>query len=167
MKVSEIMTRDVASVDASEPASVATQMMWNRDCGAIPVQEKERVVGMITDRDICMSTWMQNRPPGALRVSEVMSKALYYCSPSDSVSSAEGVMRSRQIRRLPVLDEQRRLVGILSLADIARSGDVGNVRNGSPEVAAGQVALTLASICQPPPGAQAPAADSRRDRRVG
>jgi CBS domain-containing protein len=148
MKVSEIMTKNVASIQSDEPASAAAQLMWDRDCGAIPVTEGGRVVGMITDRDICMSSWSKNTPPNSLRASDAMSKALYYCSPSDDVADAESIMRNRQIRRVPVLDEQRRLLGILSLADVARAGDSG-ARSSLKELGSNEVALTLATICRP------------------
>ncbi|HKO50575.1 MAG TPA: CBS domain-containing protein [Polyangiaceae bacterium] len=122
LEVSDLMTRNVVSVRASEPLSTAAKRLWDGDCGAIPVleDEGERVVGMITDRDICMATWSRNRAPSAILTAEAMSQGLISCSPTDSIDAAEGTMRSGQVRRLPVLDSERRLVGILSITDIAR-----------------------------------------------
>jgi CBS domain-containing protein len=122
LEVDDLMTRKVVSVRASEPLSTAAKMLWDCDCGAVPVTEDQgtRVVGMLTDRDICMATWTRNLAPSAISAAEAMSPALVYCSPTDSIDAAEGTMRSAQVRRLPVLDLERRLVGILSITDIAR-----------------------------------------------
>jgi len=122
LEVGDLMTRNVVAVRASEPLSTAAKLLWDHDCGAIPVleDEGERVVGMVTDRDICMATWSRNLAPSAIAASDVMSKGLVYCRSTDSIESAEGVMRSRKVRRLPVLDAEGKLVGILSVTDIAR-----------------------------------------------
>ena len=102
---------------------------------------------MITDRDICMATWSRDQAPSAICVADAMSRELYFCSPNDSLSTAESLMRSKQIRRIPILDEQRTLVGILSLADVARHGGASNTRRAGAELAPDQIALTLADIC--------------------
>jgi len=122
LEVRDLMTPNVTTVHASDPLSVVAKLLWDCDCGAIPVLEDggERVVGMITDRDICMATWSRNLAPSQIATSDAMSQGLVYCSPTDSIESAEGLMRSRKVRRLPVLDSQRKLVGILSVTDIAR-----------------------------------------------
>lgn len=149
MKVSEIMTKKAVSIGSQEPVSAAAKLMWDCDCGAVPVIENDKVIGMITDRDICMSTFLNDRSPSGLRVAEAMSRQLYYCAPSDTVAFAEEIMRSKQIRRLPVLDDSRRLVGILSLADIARRGEISTAKGSTNELGADQITLTLANICQP------------------
>lgn len=151
MRISELMTRSVASVRESQPLSDAAKAMWDCDCGAIPVLEdgSDRVIGMVTDRDICMATWSRNAAPGALRVSDAMSRRLHACSMSDTVAAAEALMRREQIRRVPVLDSERRLVGILSLADIARQAD-GTRAHRTRELAPQEVTATLADICQSP-----------------
>lgn len=153
MKVAELMTKNVVSIGSHEPASAAAKLMWDCDCGAIPVVENQRVVGMITDRDICMAAWMRDQPLSHVRASEVMSRALFYCSPSDTVGVAENLMRSKQIRRLPVVDDLRQLVGILSLADIVRGADGGAIRGTSNELDAQEIMLTLSRICRPPQAA--------------
>ncbi|HEY6558528.1 MAG TPA: CBS domain-containing protein [Polyangiaceae bacterium] len=152
MRVSELMTKVVACVRCNDPCGVAAKLMWDCDCGAVPVvDEGERVVGMITDRDICMAAWSRDSAPSAIRTGDVMSRQLYFCSPGDGVGLAENLMRSHQIRRIPVLDGERRLAGILSLADIARAGGRADPRSTGSEVAPMQVASTLANICQPAP----------------
>lgn len=153
MRVRDLMTTSVASVPNNQPLSAAARLMWDCDCGAIPVVEdsSDRVVGIITDRDICMSTWSRDSAPSAILISDAMSKNLFHCAPDDSISSAENLMRTKQIRRVPVLDSNRRLMGILSLADIVTQGQRAGVRPASSELAPTEIAATLANICQPRP----------------
>jgi CBS domain-containing protein len=121
MKVAEIMVGSVDSCRAGDALDAVARIMWEKDCGAVPVvDDRSIILGMITDRDVCMATYTQGRPPGEIPVSSAMSKGLWWCSPEDDLSRAEEMMRTHQIRRLPVADKEGRLVGILSLADIAR-----------------------------------------------
>lgn len=149
MKIATLMTTNVATCRLDEPLSAAAERMWTRDCGVLPVVDTdERVVGMVTDRDICMSTWMNGCAPQSLSVATAMSRALHSCSPEDSLDSAEQLMRKNQIRRLPVVDRGGKLVGILSLADIVREAQRERAR-GQDEVAPDEVTATLANICEP------------------
>ena len=150
MKVTDVMTKEVVCCTSADPASVPARLMWDCDCGSVPVIDPQtrRTVGMITDRDICMATWIQDRPPASIPVSEVMSRELHFCSPDSSMAEAERIMRSRQIRRLPVLDSEQRLLGILSLADIVRLSEREKTRSRR-EVAPEEVASTLGDICEP------------------
>src|SRR5262249_48183923 len=121
MKVRDLMTSQVATVRASEQSSTALRIMWDCDCGSLPVvDEAGRAIAVVTDRDIAMTSLFRDAPPSALPVSEAMSKRIHFCMPDDSVASAEQIMRGNQIRRLPVIDSERRLVGVLSLADVVR-----------------------------------------------
>lgn len=153
MKVRELMTDKVAYVQRSANLSDAARLMWDCDCGAIPVVEddSQSVVGMITDRDICMACWSKDRPPSSIPVVEAMSPDLFRCSPDDSLTAAESLMRSTQVRRIPVVDAERKLLGILSLADIVtraqRAGIYG--AGASRELAPTEITTTLATICQP------------------
>jgi CBS domain-containing protein len=150
MNVAKLMTKNVACAQVDETLADAAERMWNRDCGVLPVLDgNARVVGMITDRDICMSTWMRGSAPQNLQVATAMSHSLHHCSQEDSLDYVSELMRSNQIRRLPVLDGQGQLVGIISLADIAREADRERPR-GQKEVQAGDVAVTLANVCRPP-----------------
>jgi CBS domain-containing protein len=147
MIVAELMTENPVCVGLRQPLSEAARLMWECDCGALPVLDEEQTVrGMITDRDVCMATWMQRSAPQDLAVSGAMSERLYSCSPTDTLSTAEGLMRSKQVRRIPVLSDDGHLLGILSLADIVKatgfSSDMG--------LLASAVTLTLADICRPP-----------------
>jgi CBS domain-containing protein len=149
MMIATLMTTHVATVRMDEPLSTAAERMWTRDCGVLPVIDTdERVVGMVTDRDICMSTWMNGCAPQALSVATAMSRSLHSCSPDDSLDAAEQLMRENQIRRLPVVDRGGKLVGILSLADIVREAQREQTR-GQKEVAPTEVTDTLANICEP------------------
>lgn len=148
MKVRDLMTQSVASVSSDDCLSSAARMMWECDCGAIPVVRDGRVLGMITDRDICMASWIRNQPLSEIGVADSMSRELFSCSPDDNVSVAERLMQSRQIRRLPVIDKEGRLIGILSLADIVRGSERTGGR-GVSDVSSSEVASTLATICQP------------------
>ncbi|HMF40999.1 MAG TPA: CBS domain-containing protein [Polyangia bacterium] len=150
MKIRDLMTKHVASVRATDSTAVAARMMWDCDCGAIPVLDDDGcVIAMITDRDICMSALMRDRAPSAIPVSEAMSRDLQFCGPDDNLSTAEQIMRAHQIRRLPVVDRERRPLGVLSLADIACATDHHKGRGARP-VGAEEVAVTLAEICTTP-----------------
>jgi CBS domain-containing protein len=120
MKVREIMTSDVKSCSVDTNLATAAEIMWKHDCGAIPVTDGGgSVVGMITDRDICIAAATRSRAEGDIQVGEVLSKQLRSCSPADDVRSAMETMRTEQLRRLPVVESDGRLAGIVSLHDIA------------------------------------------------
>ena len=120
MKVKEIMTSDVKSCGLDTNLAAAAEIMWQNDCGALPVTDGGgNVVGMITDRDICIAAATRARSEGDITVREVLSKPLRSCSPADDIRSAMETMKAQQLRRLPVVDGDGRLSGILSLHDIA------------------------------------------------
>lgn len=148
MKVRECMTQGVQTVRPHDDLHQAALRMWKHDCGALPVVDRDdRVVGMITDRDVCMAAFTQGRPLKQLRVSVAMSERAISCAPDDSVSVAEAMMRTNRVRRLPVLDDEGRLVGILSLNDLAL--EAARERSaGRHEVELDEVGGTLAEICR-------------------
>jgi len=151
MKTRDLMTKQVASVRATDSTAVAARLMWDCDCGALPVLDDEgHAIAMITDRDICMAALMRDREPSAIPVSDAMSRDLQCCGPDDTVSSAEQLMRTHQVRRIPIVDRERHPLGLLSLADIVRATDRHKGR-ATREVAPAEVALTLAEICAAPP----------------
>jgi CBS domain-containing protein len=122
LQVKDLMTTRVSSIDWNDTASTAGRLMWDGDCGVLPVVDgSQRVVGVVTDRDICMAAVLSDRAPSGIVVSEVMSKSLHSCSPEDSLTTAEGIMSANQVRRLPIVDSDQRLIGILSLADLIRA----------------------------------------------
>jgi CBS-domain-containing membrane protein len=122
MKVGEIMTRDVCIANPGETLREAAAEMEKCDIGVLPVGEHDRLVGMITDRDIAIRGVAHGLGPEA-RVRDVMSAEVKYCFESDEVEALAYNMADQQIRRLPVLSEQKRLVGIVALADMATSKD--------------------------------------------
>jgi len=158
MLVQDLMTRNVAAVRPDQTLAVAARLMWDCDCGALPVVEGDRkVIGMITDRDICMACWSRSLAPSALLVRDATSSDLVSCSPQATIAAAEAAMSGHQVRRLPVMDAEMRLVGILSLADIARAAAVAPKLLPDRDLSETRVATTLASISTAPPpyGSQA------------
>ena len=120
MRVQEIMTKDVSFCDPATNAAAATEIMWARNCGSLPIVEDGRgVVGMVTDRDLLIALGTRNRNAADLPVGEVMNKDLSLCAPDDDVRDALKTMAERQLHRLPVVDKDGALKGILSLDDIA------------------------------------------------
>src|SRR5919199_3510053 len=122
MQVKEIMTRSVDLVDPNTTVRDAAIKMRKDDVGALPVGENDRLVGMITDRDIVIRAVAEDKAPSQTTVRDLMSEGICYCFEDDAVDDAARVMAERQVRRLPVLNRDKRLVGIVAMADIARSG---------------------------------------------
>src|SRR3954471_11702476 len=120
MKVSEAMTRRVRVANPKETVQHAAQIMASLNVGALPVGENDRLVGMITDRDIAIRAVAKGKGPQA-RVSDIMTKDVKYCFDDQDIEEVTYNMADTQVRRLPVINHDRRLVGILSLGDIATS----------------------------------------------
>ena len=118
MKVREAMTRDVQLVKPQQPISEAARLMAELDIGALPVEENDRLVGMITDRDIAVRAVAHGRGPDT-PVADVMSREVKYCFEDQSIDEVTQNMGELRIRRLPVLTRDKRLIGILSLGDLA------------------------------------------------
>jgi CBS domain-containing protein len=147
MNIGNVMTRTVAKCTPGDSLDHAAKVMWDEDCGCVPVvSDGNRLVGILTDRDICMSALFSGCGLKALTVSDAMSKNVHSCRADDQISEAEALMRTHQIRRLPIVDAEERVVGILSLNDIARAWSTGRWR-----VSGDDVAQTLAAVCRPRP----------------
>ncbi|HLS82093.1 MAG TPA: CBS domain-containing protein [Steroidobacter sp.] len=123
MKVSEAMTREVRLVQPDQTLRDAAQLMAELDIGALPVQDNDRLVGMITDRDIAVRAVAQGRGADT-KVREVMSPEVLYCYEDQSVEEVTRNMADVKVRRLPVMDRSKRLVGILALGDLATDAAV-------------------------------------------
>jgi CBS domain-containing protein len=121
MQVQELMTREVETIDPDSTVRDAARKMRADNLGALPVLDGGRLIGMITDRDIVVRAVAEERPGGATSVREIMSEGLYYCLEDDEVERAAQVMAEHQVRRLPVVNRERRLVGVIALADLGRS----------------------------------------------
>jgi CBS domain-containing protein len=124
MLVKEAMSRDVKTVNPDQNIQEAAKIMLDIDAGALPVGENDRLVGMITDRDIAVRGVAAGRSPSA-RVREVMSEEVKYCFEDEDTAHVARNMAELQVRRLPVVDRNKRLVGILALADLATSAKTG------------------------------------------
>jgi CBS domain-containing protein len=118
MKVREAMTRDVRLVKPDQPIREAAKLMGELDIGALPVEENDRLVGMITDRDIAVRAVAAGRGADT-PIRDVMSGEIKYCYEDQTVDEVTQNMGELRIRRLPVLNRDKRLVGILSLGDLA------------------------------------------------
>jgi CBS domain-containing protein len=122
MKVSEAMTKDVRVANPEETIQQAARIMASLDAGALPVGEKDHLIGMITDRDIAIRGIAQGKGPDA-KVRDVMTEDVKYCFDDQEIGEVTRNMADIQVRRLPVLNRDKRLVGILSLGDVAISPD--------------------------------------------
>lgn len=120
MKISECMTRDVQLADPDDTIAHAARLMARLDAGVLPVSSNDRLVGMITDRDIAIRAVAEGKGPDA-KVSEVMNAEVKYCFDDQEVDDVLSNMGDLQLRRLPVLNHEKRLVGIVSLGDLADS----------------------------------------------
>jgi len=151
MKISELMTTDVRTCWVNESLDRAAKLMWESDCGSLPVLDQNgRVVGMITDRDICMAAYTQAQLLGRIPVARAMSAELHSCKPEEALDQVEKRMRSHQIRRLPVVDDEGHLRGILALADIAqRAAREAKGKAGTRQVSFGEAGETLAAVTTP------------------
>jgi CBS domain-containing protein len=122
MNVSQLMTRDVLTCRTDEPVSHAAQVMWDHDCGCVPVVDDTGTIrGMITDRDICMAALTQGRTLDQISIASAMSRQVHATSPNADVEHVARLMSSKKVRRIPVVDGQNRIIGLLSLGDFARS----------------------------------------------
>jgi CBS domain-containing protein len=165
MKVRELMTPDPRTCTSNDTLDVAARAMWEADCGVVPVVDAVRcVVGMITDRDICMAAYIQGKPLTSIKVASAMAPNVVSCKPDDELTVAERTMQTAQVRRLPVVDAQGRLAGLLALGDLARHA--GKDRAGKVRVSAEEVAATLGVISQERPARAAAAAGSARAKRL-
>src|SRR5262245_54305212 len=122
-QVAEVMTRGVLVLSPSDTLVAAAQAMDELNVGSIPVCENNRVIGMVTDRDIAVRGIAQGCNPATTQLSEVMTEQVETCYEADALEDATQKMQDVQIRRLPVLDHNEELVGIVSLGDVATKGD--------------------------------------------
>lgn len=147
MKTGQLMIYDVESCRMDDNLNTAAGKMLKRDIGCLPVINiTGHVVGMITDRDICMGAYNSRKPLDDILVSTRMSRAIFSCQPTDSIEKAEGIMRSNKVRRLPVVNTEGKLVGLISLSDIAREVER-EIFSNSHELSPQEVSVTLASVC--------------------
>lgn len=153
MKVEQIMTRNVLHCAPDDTLDVPAGMMWDGDVGCVPVTTpgpggEHTVVGMLTDRDIAMAAYTQGRPLHAIKVAVAMSRTVCSCHPSDPVSLAVKILEVNQLHRLPVIDGDMQLVGLISLADVAREARR-EAQCAQRKIADARVAEAVEAISQP------------------
>jgi CBS domain-containing protein len=121
MTVRDLQTSNVKTVSPDTDLAVVARLMWEGDCGAVPVVTDDRkVIGMITDRDICIASATRAKPPAEIRAGEVITNhGVHAVKPDDDVRVAMRTMRKHKVRRLPVVDRDQRLAGIVSINDLA------------------------------------------------
>jgi len=119
MQLKDVMTTDVQLTDPTAKLKEAAIAMREGDFGLLPVGANDRLVGTITDRDIAVRAVAEGKDPNTTTVSDVMSKGIHYCFEDQSLEEAAQMMSEAQVRRLPVLNRDKRLVGIVALADLA------------------------------------------------
>jgi CBS domain-containing protein len=147
MKASELMTRDVKTIEENARCDEVARIMWEHDVGSVPVCDaRGTLVGIVTDRDICMCAYTKGRALHELSVGEAMARELVCCKEDDDVRHVEELMQAHQVRRIPVEDAQGRCCGIIAMADIARRR--GTFAAGA-EVTESEIATTLDAVSQP------------------
>lgn len=119
MKVKDVMHQGASWIDPDAPITDVAERMRNEDVGAIPIGENDRLIGMVTDRDIVVRGLSGQADPLQLTARDVMSEPIVFCTANEDLEDAVRIMERKQIRRLPVIDEHRRMVGMLSLGDVA------------------------------------------------
>ena len=147
MRVAQLMSQPAITCSADDDLGRAAQLMWEHDCGSLPVVDHDgTVIGVITDRDVCMAAYTTGRPLSAISVRTAMSKDATTCRAEENVETAEQRMSEKRIRRLPVVDESRHPVGVLSISDLAR--DAIQPRNRNTPAERG-LTTTLAAVSEP------------------
>jgi len=135
MQIRDVMTRDVKVVNPDTPLRDAARMMREIDTGFLPVGQNDRLVGTVTDRDITVRCVAEGSDPNNTMVRQAMTDELVYCYEDQDTAEAAELMGRRQIRRLPILNREKRLVGVLSLGDIAHeTGDEGPVAEALDQI---------------------------------
>ncbi|HSF22943.1 MAG TPA: CBS domain-containing protein [Blastocatellia bacterium] len=148
MKVRDVMNENVKSCQPNTNLAEATGMMWDYDCGVLPVVgDGGETVGVVTDRDIAIALGTRNLPAWAIPVGEVMSQSLFSVSPNDDIHTALKLMRKDKVRRLPVLNTKGALEGILCLNDIALHAEHSTSKKAS-ELTYEDVVNTLKAVCE-------------------
>jgi len=121
MKVKSSMHKGVEWVSPDTPVRVLANIMREQDVGAIPIGDNDRLVGMVTDRDVTVRAVANGKDVSELAAKDIMTKGIVWCRDADDVTHAANIMQAKQIRRLPVIDKNKRMVGILSLGDLSHS----------------------------------------------
>jgi CBS domain-containing protein len=143
MKVRDVMTPSAFCCKPDTNIGAAVELLWSHNCGMLPVVGKDgKLIGIVTDRDICIAMGTRNRLPVDLTVGEIATKQVFTCKPDDEIHEAMGTMAEKQVRRLPVVDDRGVPQGILSMDDIITHGDL-NRWEGCCELSAEEIIRSL------------------------
>src|SRR5713226_3746308 len=153
MHISEVMTKNPTCCTPSGTAQMVARIMKEQDTGIVPVvenNESRKLIGVVTDRDLCLGVVAEGKEPKSVQVKSCMTDKVVSCRPEDDLDKVIKLMQDNQVRRIPVVDAQNQIVGIVSLADVVRHGDV----------ATGQTRETLKKVSAPSGEASKPRAKS-------
>jgi CBS domain-containing protein len=150
MIVREVMNQEVTTCNPETTLESAALLMWNGDCGTVAVVDDEnRVIGIITDRDICMAVALQHKPASEIQVQEVMSRHLFTCQPESDIMNALKTMSFQKVRRLPVTNDSGQVAGIISIEDLIARAERGRRGIQTPDLSYDDTMTTLKAICRP------------------
>jgi CBS domain-containing protein len=146
MKVREVMTQFAVCCVPETNVGSAVELMWNRNVGMLPVVDIDgKLIGVATDRDICIALGTRNQLAGELKLGDIAIRKVFTCKPNDDVHEALSLMGSHKVRRLPVVNDQGVLQGVLSIDDLVVHSEVGKLR-GACELSSEQVASALKKV---------------------
>lgn len=148
MKVKELMTADPQVCTFSDSLADAAGLMWENDCGILPVvSEDGKVVGLITDRDICMAAALKGRQLADIAVEDTISRNVYSCKPDDDVRTALKTMQEKRVHRLAVVNAQGTIEGVISMNDVVLKAEEQKDKK-LPALSYSDVVKTYKAICQ-------------------
>jgi CBS domain-containing protein len=149
MKAQDVMMRTPAFCNPETNLGAAVEILWNRNCGMLPVVDaQQKVVGVVTDRDLCVALGTRNRLPGEINVGEVASGKVYFCRPEDDIHAALETMAKQKVRRLAVLNQHGTLEGILSMDDVVLHAEAWGPGR-TIELSHGEIVETLRRVYGP------------------
>jgi CBS domain-containing protein len=149
MKVADVMMRTPASCTAETNLAAAVEILWTRNCGMLPIVDPEgKVTGVVTDRDICVALGTRGRPAAEITVGDVQPAKLVSCRADDDIHTALAILANAKIRRLPVLDTEEKLQGVLSLDDIVQHANT-SAAGRVPELSNSEVVEYMKRIYRP------------------
>lgn len=146
MKVQEVMTQDVKFCELETNLAAVAELLWQADCGAVPVLDGDKLMGMITDRDVCIALGTKNVLASDLSAGDLLSHEVFTCAPQDEIHQALKTMRTHKVRRLPVVDHLGRLAGILSINEIVLRSHKTPRKPG--DISYEDVVTTVKAICE-------------------
>ena len=156
MIVKEVMNHEVTTCSPETTLESAALMMWNGDCGTVAVVDDEKkVIGIITDRDICMAVALQHKAASEIQVQEIMGRHLFTCQPDNDIMNALKTMSFQKVRRLPVTNDNGQVEGIISLEALIARAERGRRGIQVPELSYDDTMTTLKAICRSHRGEEA------------